>query len=199
MTMTDEQPTKERNHAEDNAKSWYEHICEWHAKHDDDTRDERIEEIEARMAELTTEIDELQAFMDDYQGDRRRAPFTLKRDALNEKDKERTTLENEKDDLEDRKLKEAIEEEIQESPLSVEIRYGWHAPGSDQKDCDAEYMILLSTGGPALRLTGTLGKYNEPDSARLEHQNWFTPWTEYHDVDEDILLWFARFFYFGDG
>ena len=44
---------------------------------------------------------------------------------------------------------------IDEYPLSVQTRSGWHNPGTIEPD--AEFEILLGTGGPASRIVGTLG------------------------------------------
>jgi len=89
-------------------------------------------------------------------------------------------------------------ERIQEDPLSVQVRSGWHTP------CEAsepmEYEILLCTGGPAVRIIGQLGRYNEPESAELQCQDWSTPWEELITTGEDneALLTYARSFYFGE-
>jgi hypothetical protein len=88
--------------------------------------------------------------------------------------------------------------EIEESVLSVEVRDGWRTPGDTGADGAEEYRILLTTGGPALRIFGTLGAHGEPESAELQMQDWGTPWTRYADADEDTLLQFARHFYFGE-
>ena len=88
---------------------------------------------------------------------------------------------------------------LDEDPLSVEVRSDWHTPGGDSEE--TEYTILLCTGGPAVRIIGDLGPHNEPDSAKIEYQDWFTPWVEYTDstTDEDnALLTYARHFYFGE-
>lgn len=101
---------------------------------------------------------------------------------------------------------EAVREEIQESVLSVMVlsvmvRDGWRLPGSE---CDGnentaeEFEILLSTGGPALRLWGKLGQHGEPESCEMQMQDWGIPWTRY-PTPEDTLLAFARCFYFGEG
>jgi hypothetical protein len=38
----------------------------------------------------------------------------------------------------------------------------------------------------------------EPDSARLQHQDWGTPWTEYISPgSSDALIWYASQFYWG--
>jgi hypothetical protein len=93
-------------------------------------------------------------------------------------------------------------EAILEDPLSVEVRSGWYGVlgGSETGKAPAEFNILLCTGGPAVRIIGTLGDHFEPDTARLEHQDWGTPWTEYQlDSDqEEILLAYCRVFYFGE-
>lgn len=88
--------------------------------------------------------------------------------------------------------------EIQEDALSVEVRSGWHQPGA--KMTASEFCILLCTGGPAVRIIGELNHHNEPENAKLEHQDWGTPWTEYRTSsdEDDVLLDYCRQFYFGD-
>ena len=106
---------------------------------------------------------------------------------------------------EDCEQAEAAQEAIQEAPLSVEVRSGWYRP------CDAnpepmEYQILLSTGGPALRITGQLGAHGEAGTAHMEYQDWGTPWTRYHPAHGEPLfdshnadvLTFAQQFYFAE-
>lgn len=84
---------------------------------------------------------------------------------------------------------------IQEMILDVRVSGEW-APGQTPEATD--YTILLSTGGPALRIAGELGRYSEPVTARLEYQDWGTPWIEYTEADPDELLTFASQFYFGE-
>ena len=89
---------------------------------------------------------------------------------------------------------EAIRERVQEDPLEVQIREDWHA--LDEVADAAEYMILISTGGPALRLIGRLKGF-EPESARLQHQDWGTSWTEcFPEQSSDALIWYASQFYY---
>ena len=92
---------------------------------------------------------------------------------------------------------EAIEEQSREQPLSVEVRNDWHAPGKADEDGPDEFCILLSTGGPALRIRGELN-HGEPYRCWLEHQDWGTPWTRFFDADGEALLWFAGLFWYGD-
>ncbi len=105
---------------------------------------------------------------------------------------------------------EDAEGQIHEDALSVQVRSGWYSPSGEQADkAPAEYEILLCTGGPACRIIGELSEHGEPESARLEVQDWFQPWTEYRPLvdpaqggnydSEPILLEYARCFYFGEG
>lgn len=98
---------------------------------------------------------------------------------------------------------DAAREAITESPLSVEVRSGWFVPS--ERDADTaplEYKILLTTGGPALRIIGELDQYGEPETARLEWQDWGTQWTtegiwSAQRNAEQAILTFARQFYYG--
>jgi hypothetical protein len=92
---------------------------------------------------------------------------------------------------------EWIEDAMREAPLSVEVRSGWREPGDGASMEPDEFRILLSTGGPALRVMGELCN-GEPDRCWLEHQDWGTPWTRWREVDRDALLWFAGLFYYVD-
>ncbi len=84
---------------------------------------------------------------------------------------------------------------IEEDPLSIEVRSDWASVGATLSP--SEFCILLSTGGPATRIIGELDR-GEPTKARLEVQDWFTPWTEYPQADEEVLLAYARVFYWGE-
>lgn len=88
---------------------------------------------------------------------------------------------------------------IDDDPLSVMVRSGWYTPGESNIAND-EYEILLCTGGPAVRIRGELGRYSEPSSARIEYQDWGTPWTAFilDQNEEAVLLAYANHFYYGD-
>ena len=90
-------------------------------------------------------------------------------------------------------------EAVLEDALSVLVRSDWREPGSATGKPD-EFQILLCTGGPAVRLTGTLNRYSEPETVRIQVQDWFQPWADFcpatAEGDEDVLLTYARF-YFG--
>ncbi len=88
-------------------------------------------------------------------------------------------------------------ERIQEDALSVEVRADWHEVGGDSEPTD--FTILLTTGGPAVRIMGEL-QDGQPHRAWLEVQDWGTSWTEYRDDGlSDVLLAYAGCFYFGEG
>ena len=92
------------------------------------------------------------------------------------------------------------QEDIQNDALSVEVRSGW-TPLGDVPFRAEEFMILLCTGGPAVRIVGELGEHNEPECARLEYQDWFTPWTPCActtEAESDALLTYCQQFYFGE-
>jgi len=96
---------------------------------------------------------------------------------------------------------EWIENAMREDPLSVEIRDGWKEPGDGASLDPEQFRILLSTGGPALRIMGELN-HGEPARCWLEHQNWGTPWTRYFSRSADranALRWFASLFWYGEG
>ena len=83
-------------------------------------------------------------------------------------------------------------------PLSVEVRGEWHAPGAIDACAPYEYKILLCWGGPAVQIIGTLDQHNQPDSARLQYQDWFTEWEDYplNAMQRETLLTYASQLYF---
>ena len=98
-------------------------------------------------------------------------------------------------------LKDSVTEYVQQMPLSVQVRSGWHSPGETFET--AEFEILLSTGGPACRILGELDRGSVAWQAGcqpvIQHQDWFKPWTESdYDVNTDALLWFCEQFYYGE-
>lgn len=100
--------------------------------------------------------------------------------------------------------REQLEERIQETPLSIQVRGGWYTPGQGlvgDSETPEEYELLLCTGGPACRMIGELDKYGQPETVRVEYQDWGTLWTEYPYTlaERDSLLTFARAFYYGEG
>lgn len=177
-----------------------------------DTKERNLQEIgQSAYQSIVAMVNALEC---DYE---RLAELREEREAIepNEADEWEATNGLELKELEaaagDCESREDAEQRIQEDPLSVEVRSGWYTPGSEDREPE-EYNILLATGGPAVRIIGDLGRYCEPSSATLEVQDWFTPWTEYRGVtdpndagalvdqpSQDVLLTYARCFYFGEG
>jgi hypothetical protein len=87
---------------------------------------------------------------------------------------------------------------ILDDPLSVEVRGEWHTPGAIDACAPYEYKILLCWGGPAVQIIGTLDTHNQPDSARLQYQDWFSEWTNYAltATEEETLIKYAQQFPF---
>ena len=97
----------------------------------------------------------------------------------------------------DRDAIEKAEEAISEHPLEIALRSGWVRLGYKRGPMEpAEFKILLCTGGPAVRLTGTLDEDGYPESILLEYRDWFRPWTEYtlSTEEEADCLEYARQF-----
>lgn len=166
---------REENHAEQNARGWSETIAQLVAALELDwDRLDELREFKEREGLMNTDaLEELHAL---------RAIATI--------------------DGDEAKEREHIEQRIQECPLSVQVRGGWYSPGQahDRIGEPEEFEILLSTGGPALRIRGELDEHCEPSRAWLEFQDWGTPWTEFHGEGapaQDTLLAFCRVFYFG--
>ncbi len=96
----------------------------------------------------------------------------------------------------DDNAREVAQQKISEDPLSIQVRSGWYSPGEPDQ-VPEEFEILLGTGGPAVRIVGDLDMHGEPMRARLETQDWGTPWTEYRGAwgdGGDVLLTYARQF-----
>tara|TARA_R100000988_G_scaffold460_1_gene272 strand:- start:4 stop:423 length:420 start_codon:yes stop_codon:yes gene_type:complete len=93
---------------------------------------------------------------------------------------------------------EQIKESINNSALSVEFRSGW-STNYDELEIE-EFKILLSWGGPALRVIGELDQYKQAENVKLQFQDWGTPWTDYEltEKEKESLNWFCNCFYFGE-
>lgn len=79
------------------------------------------------------------------------------------------------------------------SPLGLSYRSGWCSHGEKMEPAD--YQILLTWGGPALRIIGAIGEHGEVETATLEYQDWGTLWTEYplYDYGESTCEQLVRF------
>lgn len=95
---------------------------------------------------------------------------------------------------------EETERAIHESILSVQVRSGWFNPGervARETSQPEEYELLLTTGGPALRIIGHLDEHCQPRTAELQMQDWGVPWERY-PAPEATLLKFASVFWYGE-
>ena len=177
----------EVSHAEQNAASWYGSIVKLVAALGVDY--DRLEELRGERQALADEADggsgAQQEALNIWDGDNAEELRELTEAATIDGD-----IQTDADAARDR---------LQEGPLSVEVRSGWYALGGDSTP--EEFNILLSTGGPALRLMGDLDEHGEPIRAYLQYQDWGTPWTDYYAGEGSgaVLLAYAQQFYFGEG
>ena len=96
-----------------------------------------------------------------------------------------------------KKEQDELRESVLNSALSVEFRSGWYSSPNEEIEPE-EFKILLSWGGPALRIIGKLDDYG-PIEPKLQFQDWGTPWTDYEITEDqqEALNWFCNCFYFG--
>jgi hypothetical protein len=97
------------------------------------------------------------------------------------------------------RLSELVNEYVGELPLSVLVRSDWHTPEPGIVRPPSEFEILLSTGGPAVRITGDLDSYVQAYRPQLQYQDWGTPWIDFPESNVEALLWFSSVFYYGEG
>lgn len=119
-------------------------------------------------------------------------PFNV---AYPDEAEELAEFENARDDTEC-DSQESVQDRIQEMPLEICVRSGWVRSQEDMQP--EEFMILLCTGGPAVRIMGELDHNNSVYSAWIEYQDWGTPWTQYFNADQSTLIEFCNHFYFGE-
>jgi hypothetical protein len=103
------------------------------------------------------------------------------------------------DDRDEYHDQERPQQIISEDPLSIGVRSDWHTPGDNGVSTD--FTILLCTGGPAVRIIGKLNdRFHEPESARIEFQDWGTRWEDMPltEEQEEKILTYCRQFYFGN-
>jgi hypothetical protein len=94
-------------------------------------------------------------------------------------------------------LAEQIRDHVREMPLSLLVRSDWHVPGGESTY--SQFELLLSTGGPAVRILGELDSYCEPYRPALQFSDWGIGWTDHPESKIDALLWFSGQFYYGEG
>lgn len=158
----------------------------------------QADSIVAMVAALNVDYDrleELRAIRDEVDTPTTQAGFASF-DASDEGEELRELEDAAGDCTDEDRAREAIDND----PLSVEVRSGWHSPGSDDNK-PSEFQILLCTGGPACRILGELDDYGTPYRAWLEAQDWGTPWQQVYIGDgfeSGALLRYCQQFYFGE-
>ncbi|MBI5270673.1 MAG: hypothetical protein HY856_13460 [Burkholderiales bacterium] len=80
------------------------------------------------------------------------------------------------DNAADSDAQEQALNDIYQDPLEVSVRSGWHLPGVESDD--AEFRIVLCTGGPHVELRGDLDEHGSPDSVKVLHNDWFEGLTD---------------------
>lgn len=188
--------TRDDNHAISNARGWSETISQLVAALECDY--ERLEELRDEKAALLAEVGDKHSDFDTAEMRKAREELT---EWLRENGEELRDLEeivSAHDANYPFKDADDARERIMESALSVQVRSGWCDPGADISA--EEFEILLTTGGPALRIMGELDEHCQPRRAWLQYQDWGTPWTDFvgsEAPDRDTLLTFCQQFYFG--
>jgi hypothetical protein len=181
--------TKTDNHAEEQAAAQYSSIMRMLAALTCDY--DRMQELRDEREELQTEYNHL-ASTDFATDTERNAAFDALTQWESDNAEELAELEDAAGDCTD---EDAARDNIQEDPLEVQVRSDWTNPGETLEA--GEFMILLCTGGPAVRIVGELDR-GTPCRAWLEYQDWGTPWTQWFGASSDTLCEYAANFFFGE-
>lgn len=163
---------------------------------------DRLEELRDERVSLADEVDEAREALDNSDNIETQKAFNDAQDALkawdDENGEELAELESSAacgDVSYPCKSQDDARERIQEDALSVRI-FGEKVDGEWQAD---RFELLLTTGGPAVRIMGELNDNGEPHRAWLEVQDWGKPWTHYYESGlDEVCLAYANCFYFGD-
>lgn len=183
--------TTELSHSEQQAVNQLESIKEMVAALECDY--ERKEQLETEMEDACTGQSEHNVWGDEWL----QATAEDDQHAMQEGAAELIELREATGECTDR---DDAQQHIDEDPLEISVRSDWYTPGGEEDQKPAEYLILLCTGGPACRIIGDLDEHGQPTSARLQHQDWGTPWTEWivNSGDHMALMAYVQCFYFGE-
>lgn len=90
---------------------------------------------------------------------------------------------------------EDAEQWAMEAPLEIRFRSGWTSGNEGFSAEGGEMAILLTTGGPAVRILCGI-ENGEPTECRLQGQDWGTPWVDVQTTENerDALQSFASVF-----
>jgi hypothetical protein len=162
--------------AKDQARAEVESICRMVAALECDF--ERLEELREERDDYAA------AYTPDYEG---RAQWA--EEYPNEAE-ELAELEEAAGEWSDR---DDVQEDIQEDPLSIEVRSGWADVGETLTP--EEFRIVLCTGGPHVEILGELDEHGEPDRVRVLYRDWSES-GELHDFDHEAVLTYCKEFTF---
>lgn len=186
------------NHAEEQAEAQYSSIVQMLAALTCDY--DRLTELKDEREELAEAVkdaeNEYTAAKEDGGAGEQWAELERAREALTQWEtdnaEELAELEDAAGDCTD---EDAARDNIQESPLEVQVRSDWTNPGETLEA--GEFMILLCTGGPAVRIVGELDR-GTPCRAWLEYRDWDTPWIKWFSGSSDTMCEYAANFFFGE-
>ena len=190
---------KTENHAEEQAAAQYSSIVRMLEAVNCDF--DRLQELQSEREELVQELTEAEArhaaacasYASSTDAQNR---LTEAREALTQWETDNAEeLAELKDEAGEHEDESSAREAIQEDPLEVQVRSDWESPGAPLEA--VEFMVLLCTGGPAVRIRGELNR-GEPCRAWLEYQDWGTPWTQWFGAKSDTLCEYASNFFFGE-
>ena len=182
--------TSNDNHGLDQAKAQAESIAAMVAAINCDY--DRLQELRDEREALADTIEECEAVETD--GDEERRAAFEARAALEHWDIENAEeLEALEIDAGECADSDEARENVQNDPLSVEVRSGW-ASATDTMTAE-EFRIVLCTGGPHVEIVGELDN-GTPCRAWLQYQDWGTPMTRYFDIEQSTLLAYCQEFYF---
>ena|SRR5690606_20552527 len=92
--------------------------------------------------------------------------------------------------------REEVEQAIQETPISVEVRSGWTS--SFHSFEAEEFRIVLCTGGPHVEIQGDIGLHGEPRDVKVIYADWAEKGEYSLSVEErEAVTEFCEQFYFG--
>lgn len=191
-TLKAQAMTDATTYAEDQARAQYESIISMLDALDVDY--DRLEELKEEQTYLINEV--TAAEEEETNGDEeRRAAFEARSALAHWQDENAEELEELLSAAGDCTDEDEARDRIMEDPLEVQVRSDWTNPGEELTP--SEFMVLLCTGGPAVRIVGELDQYGEPCRAWLEYQDWGTPWTQYFGAESKTLCRYASHFFGG--
>jgi hypothetical protein len=85
---------------------------------------------------------------------------------------------------------EEAQTELDQGPLDVSKLT------TDHRNETVTWEILLGTGGPAARVLVITDYDGNVQSASYQFQDWFQPWTDAEDQDEELVARYAQVFYY---